>query len=116
MSARAYCDTSQVRKLSHNALRKLLEARHQVHPPRAVAPEVRTSPWITLFVSSNRCVNTLAKEKPAACQNHTLVTRKPTPKARKPTKDIANAVKVISHARQYAAPPCTHRLSARKGL
>src|SRR5262245_38965450 len=75
-----------------------------------------TSAEIPPLVSPNRCVNTLAKEKPAACQNHTLVTKKPTPRARRPTNDIANAAKVISHARQYAAPPCIHRRSARKGL
>src|SRR6266508_826669 len=83
--------------------------------------EFWTCQWLTSaefpsLVSPNLWVNTLAKEKPAACQNHTLVTKKPTPRARRPTNDIANAVKVISHARQYAAPPCIHRRSARKGL
>ena len=65
--------------------------------------------------SPNRCVNTLAKEKPATCQNQTLVTRNPTPRARRPMKDIANAVRAISHACQYAMPPCMHRRSARNG-
>ena len=45
--------------------------------------------------SPKRRVNTLAKENPATCQNHTLVKRTPTPRARRPLKDTTRAHRVM---------------------
>jgi hypothetical protein len=50
--------------------------------------------------SPKRCVKTLANENPATCQNQTLVTRKPTPSASRPLKEIASAERAIDQARQ----------------
>jgi hypothetical protein len=61
-------------------------------------------------------VNTVAKLKAATCQNQTLVKQKPTPSASRPANDRNIAHSTTPQARQYAAPPCTTRRSARAGL
>jgi hypothetical protein len=50
------------------------------------------------------CVTTVAKEKPATCQNQTLVKSKPKTKTNRPVKEMARATKAIREARQYATP------------
>jgi hypothetical protein len=53
----------------------------------------------------NRVLNTVAKLKPATCQNHTLVTRKPNPRTAKPPSDTRSAANAIPQACHYAGPP-----------
>lgn len=53
-----------------------------------------------LSASANFWVNAVAKPKPATCQNHTLVTKNPTPSPSNPTNEHANADSAIAHACQ----------------
>lgn len=64
---------------------------------------------------SKRRVKTVPKEKAAACQNHTLVKRNPTPSARSPRDDRAIAASATDHARRYGTPPSKTLRSARRG-
>ena len=50
--------------------------------------------------SRNRCVKTVAKLNPATCQNQTLVSRKPTPKASSPANEAVRAARAIAQACQ----------------
>ena len=54
---------------------------------------------------SKRWVKTVAKQKAATCQNHTLVKRNPTPKPSSPTNDTSIVGITIDHAFQYIQPP-----------
>lgn len=67
-------------------------------PQKAITYELPQSRSVSH--SRNRSENTVANEKPATCQNHTLVTRKPTPKTSSPEKEQARAASAIPHACQ----------------
>lgn len=58
-------------------------------------------------------VMVLAKQKAAACQNHTLVQKNSSPRPSRPAKEVSMAQMVMSQAFQYVLRALRTRLMER---